>query len=289
MATFYKAPTVNYKQTTLNGAIGSGDLTITLNSTTNIQYPGYVVIDRQDASGNNTPTAREVVSFTGIAGNNLTGCTRGADNSSALGHNNGALVETMMTVGAWNSLVNGVATFTDANGLLSAIISPVSIAYGNFNQIAVSSVASIAQLRTPNAFIGNATVTGTISASGASVVGFGGTGTGGFNGILQVAGGLASLANAGGLVPIPTAFTGQFIQLMAQTPASAASIYVTLNKNFATYGVVGLLAQATFASSASIATPALAAGDVLTMDVLVAGATTSRYTGSDLTLLLRAI
>jgi hypothetical protein len=286
MGTFFLAPSVNYKQTTLNGTCGSGDATLTLNSTANMTYPGYVIIDRQDSAGNNTPNNREVVSYTGISGAVLTGCTRGADNSSALSHNNGALVETMPTVGMWNSLVSAIQTFTDPNGYILAINSPVSIAYGNFNQIAVSSVASIAQLRTPSAYITNATITGTINASGASVVGLGGTG--GFNGVLQVAGGLASLANAGGLIPVPTSFTGRFIQLMAQTPASAASIYVTLNKNFATYGVVGLLAQATFASSASIATPALVAGDVLTMDVNVGGATTSRHLGSDLSLLLRA-
>lgn len=297
MGTFFYAPSVNFKQTTLNGSITSGQQTITLNSTANLTYPGYVVIDRQDSAGNNTPSAREVVSYTGIAGNDLTGCTRGADNGSALAHNNNALVETMPTVGMWNSLVSAIQSFVDPNGYITAINSPVSIARAELTQAVIPSVASVAEIRATrvfagsatitslDAFVARATITGSINASGASVVGFGGTG--GLSAVWQVGGGLASLTNAGGLNVMPAAYTGQFMQLIAQTPASAASIYVTLNKNSATYGVIGLLAQATFASSASISTPALVAGDTLTMDVLVGGPTTTRYLGSDLTLLLR--
>ena len=146
MATFYYAPSQNYIQTTLNGSITSGVTTITLNSTSNINSPGYVVIDRQDSSGNNTPSAREVVSFTGISGNNLTGCVRGADGSSQLAHSNGAIVETMPTIGMWNSLASAVATAMSADGVINTLASPISIARAELIQLALSSVASISTL-----------------------------------------------------------------------------------------------------------------------------------------------
>jgi len=101
-ANLYKAPGVNFGSTSLNGAIDNSVTTITLNSTTNLKSPGYIVIDRQDANGTNTPSAREVVSYTGISGNDLTGCTRAADGSIARSHNDGALVEPVFTIGMWN-------------------------------------------------------------------------------------------------------------------------------------------------------------------------------------------
>jgi hypothetical protein len=256
MATFFKAPTVNYKQTTLNGAIGSGDGSITLNSTTNMQYPGYVVIDRQDASGNNTPTAREVVSFTGIAGNVLTGCTRGADNSSALSHNNGALVETMMTAGAWNALVAGVATFTDANGLLSAIISPVSIARAEFNQIAVSSIASIKELYVSTRMdVAGASVTGTFP---------------GLNPTWYIPG-LPSSASVGLGRPlaVPKGGSFNFVNVTLNANISSPTSYFDVKKNSVSiFDTVGrpLITGGTFVSTASIKTKAFVAGDVFSVD-----------------------
>src|SRR3990167_10721248 len=103
MATLFLAPTANYFSTTLNGAINASAQTITLNSTTNLQAPGYLVIDREDGSGAATPNAREVISFTGISGNDITGVTRPADGSTARAHNDGALVEAVPTIGMWNS------------------------------------------------------------------------------------------------------------------------------------------------------------------------------------------
>src|SRR3990167_10490659 len=93
MAVFYKAPSVNYFSTTLNGAINDAVDTITLSSTTNLTAPGVVVIDREDSLGSATPNAREVVAFTGISGSDITGCTRGFDGSTARSHSSGAVVE----------------------------------------------------------------------------------------------------------------------------------------------------------------------------------------------------
>src|SRR3990167_3189512 len=94
MPTIYRAPAANYFSTTLSAAINDNQTTgITLTSVTNLNSPGYLILDREDGSGAQTPNAREVVSFTGITGTELTGVTRGADNSTARSHSSGALAE----------------------------------------------------------------------------------------------------------------------------------------------------------------------------------------------------
>lgn len=162
-STTYLAPTVNYKQTTLNGAINDSVQTITLNSATNISAPGYVVIDRVNSSNTATPNAREVISFTGVSGSDLTGCTRAADGSTARSHSDGAIVETILTIGMWNSLATIVSTGLDGSGYLKAINSPVSIAIGQITRAAIPSIASIARIET-SALIINGTVTATVYA-----------------------------------------------------------------------------------------------------------------------------
>lgn len=121
-ATLHRAPTSNFGATSLNGAINDSVDTITLNSTSGLQSPGYLVIDRQDNNGNNTPDAREVVSYTGISGSDVTGVTRAADNSTARSHSDGALVEPVLTVGMWNDLGDLVAaSLSTVDGSLNPI------------------------------------------------------------------------------------------------------------------------------------------------------------------------
>lgn len=266
--TFYLAPLANFTQTTLNGAITNSQTTITLNSTTNVTAPGYAIIDRQNSAGTNTPNAREVITYTGVSGNNLTGVTRGADNSTALAHADTAIVEFSPTVGMWNNLATIVATGFTSDGYLKAIASPVTIA----------------QLHTTRGLFSTITVTTLINASGASIVGsFGSSGTGGFNALFQVPGGLASIANVGGLIPVPTTFTAGFLNAFVQTPASVASIGVTLLKNFAVMGVCEIPGGATFASTASLSSTSLVAGDVLTLDIR-----STASLAADLSVMLRA-
>lgn len=278
--TFFVAPTKNFIQKTLNGAITNAATSITLNNTTNMQTPGYIVVDRVDSSGTVLASSvRETIYYTGISGSQLTGCVRSTDGEGGAGlpHGDGAIVECTFTEGMWNSLVTIVANGFDGNGLLNPLVSPVSISIGRFTQFDVSSVASIAQLN----------IKTIISASGASVVGFGGVG--GLNAVFQVPNSLASLNNVGGLVIVPTNYTGTFINLIAQTPASAASIYITIKKNISTvYGVIGMLATATFASSASISSAALVPGDQLTIDVGSGTTNPGIHGGADITVLLRA-
>ena len=146
MATYWKAPTANYFSTTLNGAIADDAETITLNSVTGLQAPGYIVVDREDGSGNATSSAREIITFTGVSGSDLTGCTRAADTSTARSHSDGALVESVMTVGTFNDLRDGVAAAlnTDGTGLhvANATISEIT----SSTRIVSSSIASIARV-----------------------------------------------------------------------------------------------------------------------------------------------
>lgn len=138
------APSVNYLTKTLSGSLTDSATTITLNNTTNMLAPGYIVINRTNSSGTATPDSREVVYYTGISGSDLTGCTRGADGSNRA-HADSSLVETTLTAGAWNSLTTIVSTGIDNNGYLRAIASPVSIARMQIVQEAVTSIASIAR------------------------------------------------------------------------------------------------------------------------------------------------
>lgn len=171
MPELYAAPTANFVQTSLNGGISDSANTITLNSVANLQAPGYIVVDRIDANGTATPNSREVISFTGISGSDLTGCTRGADNSTARSHANGAIVETTPTVGLFNTLRTAYNTNFTSDGVFKAQISPISVAVGRFIQMDLSSIASIAQLRTTRAAISMLTIATSINASGASLVG----------------------------------------------------------------------------------------------------------------------
>jgi hypothetical protein len=122
-AGLFKAPTENFWSDSLNGAINDSVTTITLNDTSGLQAPGYVIINRQDGNGNNTPNSREVVKFTGISSNDLTGCTRGADNSTARSHSDGALVETMYFVGMHNDQRDAINAEHNTDGTHSIISS----------------------------------------------------------------------------------------------------------------------------------------------------------------------
>ena len=190
MATYFMAPAVNYLTKTLSGSVSDVATTITLNNTTNMLAPGYIVVNRTNSSGTATPDNREVIYFTGISGSDLTGCTRAADGSTARTHADASLVETTMTAGAWNSLTTIVSTAIDSNSYLKAIASPVSIARMQIVQEAVTSIASIARVevgemvvnstssisrvespfvKASSALVSIATILGHLSASGASV------------------------------------------------------------------------------------------------------------------------
>lgn len=148
---FYKAPTQNYVATTLNGSIIDSVTTITLTDASRFQAPGKIVIDREDGNNTSTPNAREVVTYTGKSGNDLTGCTRGDEGSTARSHNTGALVEAVFTAGMWNDLRDAVTASltTSGDGITLtgvASVATMNLITGNFTRFSVSSIASIARI-----------------------------------------------------------------------------------------------------------------------------------------------
>lgn len=275
--TIFLAPTENFVSTSLNGSITDSGDTITVNDATKLQAPGYIVIDREDGNGTATPSAREVVYFTGKSGNDLTGCQRGADGSTARSHNSGALVETVPTVGMYNSLATAVSASVDEGGTGLHVSNATVTGIVQAARFVGSSIASIARVEslwyqgtqmalTSEASISKLNVGGHISASGASITGFGGVG--GLNAVFQVPGSLASQANIGGMLIVPTAYTASQIYAYVQQPASIASVagYI-LKQGGAVVGMFTILGGGTFGSSASLAVTALAAGDNLTLDI----------------------
>jgi hypothetical protein len=149
-----KAPTIDFWSTSLNGAINSSVTTITLNSTTNLQAPGRLIINRQDSTGANTPTSREVISFTGIAGSTVTGVTRGADNSTARSHADGSLVESAPSVGVINDL-NTVLTST--GGIIASTLDE--------DTMSSNSATALATQQSIKAYVDRASADGWISAN----------------------------------------------------------------------------------------------------------------------------
>jgi hypothetical protein len=256
----FVAPTINFKQTTLNGGIDDSVTTITLNSTANLQAPGYVVVDRVDSNGVSTPSLREVISYTGISGSDLTGCTRGADGSTQQAHSDLAVVETMPTVGMWNSLATIVVRGMTVDGYLKAIASPVSIARLQANQL-YASVASIAQ----------AHVTQRLEVSGASITGFG------FYPVFSSSANYSGPTVAiGGVLRAPRAGTLQWVSVSTRYVVSTASIGfdfkirdVTAFANATMRPAIA--AGGTFVSTASLSVKNINQGDLLSADIATVG------------------
>jgi len=112
------ATSVNFSSTSLNGAINDSVDTFTLNSTTGLNTSGGAVINRQNANAENTPDAREVITWTGVSGSDLTGVTRGADGSTARSHTDGSLFEPILTVGMWNDQRTAILNVLTTAGAL---------------------------------------------------------------------------------------------------------------------------------------------------------------------------
>lgn len=246
-STVYLAPTQSFLQKTLNGAITDSADTITLSSTTNLQAPGTIVVDRVDSSGNSTPALREIIAYTGISGNDITGCTRGFDGSIAQSHADGAIVETTITAAQYNALATILSTGLDGNGYLKAISSPVSIA----------------DLRVSNR----------IDISAASVTGVGlfpvWRGAGGYSG---------PTTTIGGILTAPKVATWSWISVKTRTVASGASVVFDVVNNgtsiFAGVTRPTIPGGGTYISTASINTKAISPGQDLRADInaIAAGA-----------------
>lgn len=272
-ARLLRAATSNAFSTTLNGSIDNAVTTITLTSVTGLQASGVLVIDRQDGSGNNTPTKREFVTYTGISGNDLTGVTRGVAGSTAQAHTSGALVEETMSVTHWNDLYDFLTT--EHTGTGTHVLSTPTITSARMITSIQASGASV--------ILGQTTLNGLLQASGASIVGsFPLYPT-------WVIPGFASAATTGAGKPLamPRAGNWESFTLLTRTPVSTASLTITVNKNgvaiFDTIGRPNILGGGTFVSTASVATKVFAAGDIFTVDISTGGNV------SDLTLIGKGV
>jgi hypothetical protein len=125
--------------TTLNGAINSAVTTITLTSVTGFPTTGVVKIDN------------ELISYTGITSNNLTGCTRGVNGTAAASHSDLAGVEAFT---GW-----GEASLSS-----STILDPADWSLDNFGQILTATILNGRSFtwqpiqNTPNALTTRATI-----------------------------------------------------------------------------------------------------------------------------------
>lgn len=127
---------VNGLQTTLAANILATDTTIQLTSTTGFPTTGFVTIDNA-----------EVVSYTGISGPNLTGCTRGADGTTALPHNTGVTVGATIVAAHHNLLKDEVIAIETALGAGFAL--PLTVVNGGTGTTTSTGTGSVVLSTSP--------------------------------------------------------------------------------------------------------------------------------------------
>lgn len=260
-ARILKAATVNAFNTTLNGSIDNSVTTITLTSVTGLQAPGVLVLDRQDGSGNDTPTRREFITYTNVVGSDLTGVTRGVAGSTAQSHSSGALVEETMSVTHINDLSDFLAVEHTATG--GHVMSGPTITN-------VRIITSL-QASGASAVLGGVVVNNSLNLSGASVVG-----SFPIYPVWIIPGFASGATTTVGLnLVAPRAGNWESFTLIPRTPVSTASLTIDVNKNgvsiFNTIGRPNILGGGTYSSTASIATKEFVAGDIFTVDIDTGG------------------
>lgn len=134
---------VNGLQTTLAAPITNSVTTIPLTSTSGFPTTGLVTIENN-----------EVVSYTGVSGSNLTGCTRGADGTTALAHSTGVTVGLTVVAAHHNLLKDEIIAIETALGINLANVFPATPTTGTGNVVLQTSPTLITpNLGTPSAII----------------------------------------------------------------------------------------------------------------------------------------
>jgi hypothetical protein len=120
MAKLLSPTSKNFVQKTLDAQLLSGaTASVTLNNVDGIpNLPGVFIIDRVDSNGGLTTSKREVIEYTAVSGNTLTGLIRNADSSgSDQDHEVGAIVE-FSADALWGGRVyTALAGLVDANDI----------------------------------------------------------------------------------------------------------------------------------------------------------------------------
>ena len=249
---------VNAYNSTLDGSLTAGAETITVTSVTGLVAPGILCIDREDSSGNATPSKREYIRYTGISGNDLTGVVRGQAGSTDQNHSSGALIEENWSVGHWIDTVDFLQVEHDSAG--RHVISTATITTAVIGKRLNVSAAS-------NTF-GDILVSRHLYASGASIS---------FMGINPVWNILAqsSAATLGIGTSLPMPHTGAWdffsVTLARGQAVSACSLLIDVNLGGTSIFEAGtrpfILGGGTFVSTASIATKLFTAGNVVNVDI----------------------
>ena len=113
------AAVANDLETSITGDLTSSATTITVGSTAGFSAPGYICIDD------------EVISVTGTSGGTqFTGCTRGADGTTAVAHAAGSIVSSAPVAANHNDLAAAIAAI-ETDLLVTA--KPPIIVNGNFD------------------------------------------------------------------------------------------------------------------------------------------------------------
>ena len=264
----------NAFSTTLNGSLDSSQTTITLTSVTNLPTTGGIIcIDRQDSAGNNTPTVREFISYTGISGSDLTGVVRGVAGSTAQAHSSGAVVEETFSVTHWGDLYDYLTAEHTLAGthVMSAPSLTNARLITSVNASGASMIATDLTIqRYLNAsgaslLLSDVRIDRLLNASGASLLGIPAV-------ILWEI--KSSLSGATTILrtPVPIHRAGQwrYANSIIRTVASGVSAIFDINKNgtsiFNDVGRLLINAGGTFASSASILTKGFNQGDKFSLD-----------------------
>ena len=117
----------NFFATRLTTDIGASDTTITL-ETAPTETSGRLVLEARN------PTQREIIKYTGVAGNDITGVTRGEGGTSAKTHTRNALVEMNLIAEDIQDLYDAYDSFvaSNANGWVDLLSAPNTVtALGN--------------------------------------------------------------------------------------------------------------------------------------------------------------
>ena len=107
----------NNASSTLSGNVLIGDVTIGVTDIAEFPTTGYGTLT-DDLT---TPTKTEIISWTGISGSNLTGCTRGTQGTSAAAFSSGNFIEVRPTAGHHEALRGAVIAIETKIGSGSAI------------------------------------------------------------------------------------------------------------------------------------------------------------------------
>ena len=115
-------------QTTLNGGIGAGDASLTLQSASGLPTDTGVtiVINRVDANGTATPSLMEVVTGV-VSGSTVGSLVRAEDGTSAKSHANASVVEMVWDAETWNDFCDAYLSEHNQDGThkAAAITTPI--------------------------------------------------------------------------------------------------------------------------------------------------------------------